>query len=81
MVTIEVCVGSACHLNGSYDIINKFQDLIRYNDLKDKVEVRAVFCMGNCTKPVSVRIHGGEVFSANLENVEEFFDDNIMSRF
>lgn len=80
MITIEVCVGSACHLNGSYDIINKFQDLIKSNELIGRVEVRAVFCMGNCTRPVSVRIHGGEVFSANLENIEGFFNDNVISR-
>ena len=46
MTTIYVCIGSACHLKGSYDIINRLQALIAKQELGERVEVRAKFCMG-----------------------------------
>jgi len=81
MVTIEVCVGSACHLRGSYNVINAFKKIIDERNLNDKVEIKAAFCLGNCTKPVSVRIDEGEVQSVSEDNVERFFDENVMKRF
>ncbi|KYH34319.1 formate dehydrogenase subunit gamma [Clostridium tepidiprofundi DSM 19306] len=80
MVTIEVCVGSACHLRGSYNVINAFKEIIDKRKLNDKVEIKAAFCLGNCTRPVSVRVDEGEVQSVNEDNVERFFDENVMKR-
>jgi NADH:ubiquinone oxidoreductase subunit E len=80
MVVIEVCVGSACHLKGAYKVINRFKELIESRKLSDKVEIKAAFCLGNCTKAVSVRIDGGEVQSVNQDSIESFFDENIMKR-
>lgn len=77
MVTIEVCVGSACHLKGSYNVINAFETIIGERELTDKVNVKAAFCLGNCTKPVSVRINKGEVMSVSDDKVEEFFDEHV----
>jgi len=28
MLEIKICVGSSCHLKGSYNVINEFQHLI-----------------------------------------------------
>lgn len=72
MTTINVCIGSACHLKGSYNIINRFQDLIKKNNMDDEVVVKAAFCLGECTKAVSVKVDEGEVYSVNDTNVEEF---------
>ena len=38
MTTIYVCIGSACHLKGSYDIINRLQALIAKQELGERVE-------------------------------------------
>lgn len=62
MTTIYVCIGSACHLKGSYDIINRLQALIAKQELGERVEVRAKFCMGNCGQDgVSVSVDDGPV--------------------
>ncbi len=37
MTTIYVCIGSACHLKGSYDIINRLQALIAKQELGERV--------------------------------------------
>ena len=59
MLTVAVCVGSSCHLKGSYEVISKFQALIRKWELQELVELKGVFCMNHCTGAVSVRIDDG----------------------
>ena len=80
MTTINVCIGSACHLKGSYNLINRFQDLIKKNNMDDEVVVKAAFCLGECTKAVSVKVDDGEVYSVNDTNVEEFFNKYVIGR-
>ena len=46
---ISICVGSSCHLKGSYDIINLMKEHLEKNDLTDRVELSAAFCLGRCT--------------------------------
>ncbi len=46
-MTILVCVGSSCHLKGSYDIITLFKERIKKEKLEDKVTLKATFCLGN----------------------------------
>ena len=55
---VKVCVGSSCHLKGSYDIIQKVKELIEKNKIEDKVELKASFCLGNCSNGVSMEIDG-----------------------
>jgi NADH:ubiquinone oxidoreductase subunit E len=78
---ISVCIGSACHLKGSYDVINKLQELVEENDLGDKVELKAVFCLGNCQNGVSVKIDEEDtIYSVTKKSVNEFFVTEVKSR-
>lgn len=74
---IEVCIGSACHLKGSYNIINTFQQMVEEYHLSDAVEVNAAFCFGHCAESVAVRIDGGEVHSVAGAQAREFFVSHI----
>ncbi|MDR3588215.1 MAG: (2Fe-2S) ferredoxin domain-containing protein [Negativicutes bacterium] len=78
MVNIEVCIGSACHLKGSYNVINSLQQLIEEYRLTARVEVSAAFCLGHCTEAVSVRIDSGEVQSVSGPTVREFFLTQVL---
>ncbi|WP_416197371.1 MAG: Thioredoxin-like [2Fe-2S] ferredoxin [Sporanaerobacter sp.] len=81
MMVLNVCIGSACHLKGSYNVINKFQDIIKDRGLEDKVVVKAAFCLGECTKAVSVKIdEEEEIYSVNEKNAEEFFNRHVLGR-
>lgn len=77
MKTIQICIGSACHLKGSYDVINEFKRLIEQRNLEDKIELKGAFCLGHCTEAVSMKIDDGEVISIKASEVEAFIDDNI----
>lgn len=81
MIAIHVCIGSACHLKGSYDVIGKLQDIVEEEDLGDQVEIKAAFCLGNCQNAVSVKIDQEEtVYSVSKKTVREFFDSNVRPR-
>lgn len=76
---VTVCIGSSCHLKGSREIVERLQQLITDNDLKDKVDLSGKFCLGNCQNGVSVTVDD-ELFSVSPETVDEFFKTNIISK-
>lgn len=78
MINVSVCIGSACHVKGSYNVINAFQQSIEEYDLSDKVELKVVFCLGHCSDAVSVKIDNGEVYSVSGLTAKSFFKKEIL---
>lgn len=79
MLKVTICIGSSCHLKGSKKIIEKLQELVAENNLKDQVELAGKFCMGNCAEGVCVSI-GEDIFSVQPDHVQEFFNDEVLTR-
>ena len=77
MVKISVCIGSACHLKGSYNVINSLQALIEDRGLGDQAGIEAVFCLNHCTQAVSVKVNDGGVESVSPRTVKDFFQEKI----
>ena len=75
---VTVCIGSSCHLKGSRQVVQTFQNLINANNLKDKVELAGTFCMGNCQNGVNVTVDE-KIFSVVPETAESFFNKNVLS--
>lgn len=78
MTIIYVCIGSACHIKGSYNVINTFQQLIEEYDVSSTVEVNSSFCLGHCTQAVSVRVDDGEVQGVTGPTAREFFIKQVL---
>jgi NADH:ubiquinone oxidoreductase subunit E len=78
MIVINVCIGSACHLKGSYNVINSLQQLTEEYGLSDKVDTRAAFCLGRCSQSVSVRVGDGEVQSVSGATTRDFFVNQVL---
>ena len=76
---VSICIGSACHLKGSREIIKEMQDLVAKNGLGDKVDLNGAFCSGNCVNGVCVTVDG-ELFSVQPENTKAFFETEVMGR-
>ena len=49
---VSICIGSACHLKGSREVIQKLQKLVSENHLDSEVDLNGDFCSGNCRKGV-----------------------------
>ncbi|MGL4800430.1 MAG: (2Fe-2S) ferredoxin domain-containing protein [Cellulosilyticaceae bacterium] len=76
---IKVCVGSACYVKGSHEVIEAFQKFIKQYGLDEKVELKAAFCLGNCTRAVSVQLDG-ITYGVEKEEVEAFFKEYVYRR-
>lgn len=76
---VSICIGSACHLKGSREVIQTLQALVADNALEDKVDLNGDFCSGNCVNGVCVTVNG-ELYSVKPDTAEEFFRNEIMSR-
>lgn len=79
MIELNVCIGSACHLKGSYNIIQCFQQMLEEDSLHEVVELKAQFCMGQCQNGVSVTFED-EVYSVSPENAKAFFCNTVLTR-
>jgi len=77
MLELNVCIGSSCHLKGSYNIVQAFQQLLEEEGLHDKIDLKAQFCMKQCQKGVSVSI-GDTIYSVSPETAREFFRETVM---
>lgn len=72
-MTIHICIGSACHLRGSYSVIQALKALLEEEDPEGRITVKSSFCMGACSGGVSVRIDEQPVQSITPEDVPDFF--------
>ena len=82
MTTISVCIGSACHLKGSYQVVTALQNLIAEWKLSDQIEIKGTFCLKHCTKGVSVMINEDDsnIFSVSADTAAAFFEDEVLPR-
>ena len=78
---ISVCVGSSCHLKGSYDVIELFKSALSSNNLEDKVTLKATFCLGKCgVAGVTVKIDNEIITGVTTENFNEVFETNVLAK-
>lgn len=70
---VQICIGSACHLKGSYEIINYLKENIEREALEEQITLKASFCLGKCSNAVSVQINDDEITSVSPDSVENFY--------
>ncbi len=75
-MNVTICIGSSCHLKGSRAIVDKLQELIKANELSEKINLSGAFCMGDCQNGVCIKVDD-EKFSVLSENVTTFFETEI----
>ena len=76
---VTICIGSACHLKGSREIIQQLQQLVKEHGVSDKVDLNGAFCTGNCVNGVCVAVDG-TLYSLSPETTKEFFEKEILGR-
>ncbi len=77
---ITVCIGSSCHVRGSRQVVEQLQQLIKDNNLSEKVELAGTFCMGKCQDGVCVTVDD-KFYSLSPDSVTEFFNNDVLSKF
>ena len=79
-MNVYVCVGSSCHLRGSYKITELMKENIEKNGLEDKVNLSAAFCLGKCTTGVTIKVDEDIVCGVSPENFSEIFKEHILDK-
>lgn len=79
MVIVQVCVGSACHLKGSQEIVELFEKAIEEHHLEDDIMLCGSFCMGKCNREgVTVQVDDDVYVGITPASFKEFFSDKIL---
>lgn len=79
MIKITVCIGSACHLKGSRQVVEELQKLIIQSKYQDSIDLAGTFCLGKCQENgVSVSVDG-IYYALDPQKVETFFNDVILN--
>jgi len=75
-VKVTVCVGSSCHVRGSRAVLKRFAEIIKTEQLEDKVQLQdevellGSFCMERCGETMSWKFNDDEITSLNVEDAE-----------
>lgn len=81
MLDVKICVGSSCHIKGSRDIVQMFQDAIAEYHLEDKITLSGSFCTGNCNRiGVTIMVDDQTFTGVIPATFNEFFRMNVLSR-
>ena len=76
MMIIQVCVGSSCHIKGSPEIVELFQNAIEQFHLENEVTLAGSFCIGRCNRVgVTVQIDDEIHTGVTKENFKEMYEN------
>ena len=78
-MNIYVCVGSSCHLKGSYQIIDLMKKALEENGLTDQVNLSAAFCLGKCTHGVTIKVDDEIISGVSPETFREIFQKYVLT--
>ncbi|MEG0379210.1 MAG: (2Fe-2S) ferredoxin domain-containing protein, partial [Eubacterium sp.] len=65
--------GSACHVKGSYQVVQRFKDLVAERGLEEEVELMGTFCLDACSDGVAVKVNE-KIYTVKPEGVDALFN-------
>ena len=79
MVNVEICIGSACYVKGSSQVVQELNKLVEENGWQDKVEVKGSFCMKACQNKLGlgIRVNGKQLKGVTMQNAREMLKTDI----
>ena len=79
MFFVQICVGSSCHLKGSQEIVELFENALKEYNIENEVILSGSFCIGKCNRVgVTVQINEDIHVGITRDNFREFFKTNIL---
>ncbi len=70
---LYLCMGSACHQLGVYEVLPKIQALIIQYHLEEQVELKGSFCLETCSSGIVMKFKDNFFIGINPTNLEEKF--------
>ena len=75
---LYLCMGSACHQLGVYEVLPRLQSLIQEHHLEDVIELKGSFCLETCSHRIVMKFHDQHFLNISPQNVEEKFLKEIL---
>lgn len=80
MIFVTICVGSACHLKGTADIVDLFTKEIEKNQLEADILLQGSFCSGKCNRDgVTITVNDKIYTGITKEKFRDFWNDVIVN--
>ena len=78
---VQICVGSSCHIKGSYQIVELMKNAIEDYALEDDVVLAGCFCTGKCTREgITIQVDDDVITGVTVQTFDTFFEKNILER-
>lgn len=71
-IKVEFCTGTSCHLLGAHEL--KLY-LLENEDFKEKIELSAQTCLGNCGNGPNIKINDNLYSKMSVVKLEEILYD------
>jgi NADH:ubiquinone oxidoreductase subunit E len=78
VLTITICVGSSCSVRGSDELAAALEQLIAQHGKENEVELIGSFCMGECSRGVSICVGERQYREIMPEHAESFFSQAVL---
>lgn len=79
-MTIQICVGSSCHLKGSPEIVELLQKAVQEHGLEEDVTLVGSFCVGKCNRVgVTVQVDDDVHIGITKDNFKDFFKEHVLT--
>jgi NADH:ubiquinone oxidoreductase subunit E len=75
MLTVEICMGTSCHLMGAQDLMDVLDALPAEQRLQ--IEIKGVACFKNCGKGPNIRINGESLGNPTPDSLLEALQANL----
>ena len=75
---LYLCMGSACHQLGVYDVLPKLRELIERYRLDLSVELKGAFCLGPCSDGIVLKYKAMFFTRIRPQNIEEKFINEML---
>lgn len=76
--TLFLCMGSACHQLGVYEVLPKLQHLIQAHALDDVIVLKGSFCLETCSHGIVMKFRQHCFVDISPQNVDEKFVQDIL---
>ncbi|MEB3358961.1 MAG: hypothetical protein VKK04_19705 [Synechococcales bacterium] len=73
-----LCMGSACHQLGVYEVLPRLQELIKVHNLENVIELKGSFCLEACSHGIVMKFHDQHFINISPQNVEITFVEEIL---
>ncbi len=73
-----LCMGSACHQLGVYEVLPKLQALIQQYGLENILTLKGSFCLELCSHGITMKFRDQHFMNISPQNIEEKFVNEIL---